>query len=158
MESQQRKLRDAFGAFTTGICVITGHNGSRPFGMTVNSFSSLSLEPPLLLWNVGDHSDCYEPFRTARHFAVHVLHSDQQALSRRFATKNADKFAELDWKRGEWGSPILPEYMVCFECTTEAVHPSGDHLIMVGRVRRFDDRGTAREPLLYHRGRYRHLD
>lgn len=159
MEDEQRRLRDALGLFATGITVITTVDQSdagRPIGMTANSFASLSLKPPLVLWNLGDHADCFDVFRVASHFAIHVLHAEQEHMSTRFATKGADKFAGLDWSSGVLGSPILSDYAACFECRTEAIHTGGDHLIVVGQVERFDARSES-EPLLYYRGRYRHL-
>ncbi len=157
MKDLQRKFRDALGMFATGITVVTTcDKEGKPVGMTANSFASLSLDPPLLVWNAGDHSDYYEVFRDTDHFAVHVLHEGQKDISVRFSTKSEDKFAGLEWQEGEAGSPILDDYAVCFECTKEANYPGGDHLILVGRVVNFDDKGDL-VPLIYHRGNYREL-
>ncbi|NNL99974.1 MAG: flavin reductase family protein [Gammaproteobacteria bacterium] len=158
MEDEVRRFRNALGEFVTGVTVITTCDATgQPFGLTANSFASLSLSPPLVLWNLGDHADCYRVFKAAEHFAIHVLHHGQSAVSNRFATKGDDKFASLEWSAGVCGSPVLNDYAMLFECRTEAVHPGGDHLIMVGRVERFDS-GAEGSPLLYYRGGYRGLD
>lgn len=157
MKDPQRAFRDALGTFATGITVVTTNDASgKPVGMTANSFASLSLDPPLILWSVGDHADCYEAFRDAGHFAVHILHSDQQAVSTQFSTKGADKFAGIPWHAGQEGSPVLEDYATCFECVKEANYPGGDHVILVGRVVNFDVRGE-RAPLIFHRGQYKAL-
>ena len=157
MKGEERAFRDALGMFTTGITVVTTMDpDGMPIGMTANSFASLSLEPPLVIWNVGDHSYCHDTFIAAEHFCVHILHAGQKALSIQFATTSGDKFAGLQWRRGECGSPVLSDYAACFECVKEADHPGGDHRIIVGRVINYDDRGDLL-PLLYHRGQYQVL-
>jgi flavin reductase (DIM6/NTAB) family NADH-FMN oxidoreductase RutF len=158
MEDAQRKFRDAVGTFPTGVTVITTVNAEgKPKAMTANSFTSLSLDPPLILWNVGDHADGYDDFKNAKHFAVHILHAGQQDTSNHFAKKNDDKFAGLDWSEGVAGSPVLSDYHTCIQCTMEAVHPGGDHLIIVGRVVNMDNRSESSEPLLFYKGKYRQL-
>lgn len=156
-EIDQKALRNALGMFATGITIVTttGPNGE-PVGMTVNSFSSVSLDPPLVLWSVGQHAGSYEIFSNTDHFAVHVLRKDQEALSNLFASRGEDKFGGINWQPGEHGSPILGEYAVCFQCKMEHVYPGGDHQILVGRVTDFDDGGHD-EALLYFRGQYRYL-
>ena len=147
MNADDKAFRNALGAFATGVTVVTTTNGAgKPIGMTANSFSSLSLTPPLILWNVGDHSDAYQSFVDAEKFCVHVLHSGQQELSNHFATKSDDKFRDIEWKIGEHGSPLLADYAARYECIKEANYPGGDHIILVGRVLKYDDR-LEKEPL-----------
>lgn len=154
----QKAFRNACGMFATGITVVTtvGPEGE-PVGMTVNSFTSVSLDPPLVLWNVGNHARSFALFSTTAHYAVHILHKEQEALSSHFATRGDDKFRDLNWSLGIVGSPILPDYAVCFQCTMEHVYPGGDHNILVGRVVAFEDRGNQ-EALLFFRGKYRRLE
>lgn len=151
-------FRNACGMFATGITVVTTVSPEgEPVGMTVNSFASVSLDPPLILWSVGSHAYSFELFSQTQHFAVHVLHNEQEALSNLFASRGEDKFGDLDWKPGILGSPILSEYATCFQCTTEHVYPGGDHNILVGRVVAFDDR-EHQAALLYFRGQYRTIE
>ena len=154
-EFDPKEFRNALGMFATGITIVTtmGPNGE-PIGMTANSFSSVSLDPPLVLWSVGEFAGSYGIFTKAEHFAVHVLRKDQEDLSNLFASRGEDKFGDIAWSKGDYGSPILPEYAACFQCTMEHTYPGGDHMILVGRVRSFDDRGEE-EALLYFRGKYR---
>lgn len=150
----QKEFRNACGAFATGITVVTtmGPDGE-PVGMTANSFSSVSLDPPLVLWSVGNHAGSFDIFSKAEHYAVHILHKDQEELSNLFASRGEDKFGNIDWSKGELGSPLLPDYAVRFQCKMEHVYPGGDHNILVGRVVAYDDRG-AEEPILFYKGRY----
>lgn len=152
-----KEFRNACGAFATGITIVTTTAPTgEPVGMTVNSFSSVSLNPPLVMWCVGNHANSFQLFSGAQHYAIHVLRSDQEALSTLFASRGEDKFGRLNWRIGEMGSPILPDYAVCFQCTMEHVYPGGDHNILVGRVVAFDDRQNQ-DALLFHRGKYRLL-
>lgn len=148
-----QQLRSAFGLYATGVTIITTKGAAgEPVGMTANSFSSLSLDPPLLLWSIAHASSNYEAFRAARCFAVHVLHAGQGELARVFSTRNIDRFAGLATSPGASGAPLLPDFHACFDCETHAQHPGGDHLIIVGRVLSTEER--AGEPLLFYRGRY----
>ena len=153
----QIQFRRACSAYATGVTIVTTTDrAGAPVGLTVNSFTSVSLEPPLVLWCVGGHSRSFETFSSASHYAVHVLHKGQQDLARRFAGRDEDKFTGLVWRRGELGSPILPEFSACFQCTMHAVHPAGNQNILVGRVVAIEDRGDA-DATLYFRGQYREL-
>ena len=147
------KLRNAFGHYATGVTIITtlGANGE-PVGMTVNSFSSLSLDPPLLLWSLARSSVNYDVFHRATHFAVHVLGTDQSQLARQFATKDIDRFAGVLTSACASGVPRLEAYHACFECETHARYEGGDHTIIVGRILDVDERPG--EPLLFYRGRF----
>lgn len=155
-EDGHRALRDALGAFATGVTVVTALDPEgRAIGMTVNSFNAVSLDPPLILWSLSLASPNLEAFRRAGRFAVNVLAEDQQALSERFAQRNSDKFAGIDWRGGLGGTPLLAGCCAVLECRNEAQHAGGDHLIFIGRVERFARQERA--PLLFHGGRYRVL-
>ena len=150
--SMSLDLRSACGHFATGVTIVTamGADGT-PVGMTANSFSSLSLDPPLVLWSIAETSSSYEAFKQAEAFAVHVLHAGQMELATRFATRGADRFTGLDTLTGESGAPLLGDYHARFDCRTHAQFVGGDHLIIVGRVL-----ATAElpgEPLVIYRGR-----
>jgi flavin reductase (DIM6/NTAB) family NADH-FMN oxidoreductase RutF len=155
-EDGHRALRDALGAFATGVTVVTALDpAGRVVGLTVNSFNTVSLEPPLVLWSLSLASPNLAAFRLASHFAVNVLAADQQALSECFARRGADKFAGIDWQSGLGGAPLLPGCCAVLECCNELQHAGGDHLIFIGRVERFSRREAP--PLVYHGGRYRSL-
>lgn len=152
-----RTLRDALGCFATGVTVVTAMSeAGEPAGLTVNSFTSVSLDPPLLLVCISETSGSYDLFRTTTHFAVNVLHIGQQPTSHRFATAESDRFAGALWERGASGAPILTNALATFECARHACHEGGDHIILVGAVERarFE---PQRDPLLYFRGKYRRL-
>ena len=153
----QRDFRKALGTFATGITVITTTlKNSAPVGITVNSFSSVSLEPPLVLWCLDNEADSYDIFAKCSNFAVHILHQDQEAISQAFSTKNNNRFADLDWEAGEFGSPILKDYASCFQCETEISYAGGDHIILLGRVKAIAT-NKDKSPLIYHDGNYHAL-
>ncbi len=146
-------FRRALSCFATGVTVVTALDAKgEKVGITVSSFNSVSLEPPLILWSVGVDSMSYDVFTSAKYFAVHVLALHQQELSDRFALSGNNKFATLDCSEGIHGVPILPEFAACLECSTEYVYPGGDHKIIVGRVHRCEDREA--DPLIIHRSRF----
>ena len=155
--SDPRTLRDALGCFATGVTVVTCIDaGGEPVGFTANSFTSVSLDPPLLLVCIHKHAACAPALTAASHFAVNVLQTGQQPASIRFSTRDEDRFGATPWSEGEFGPPILKESLGVFECERFEVHEGGDHHIVVGRVMkaRFD---AALDPLLYFRGSYRRL-
>ncbi len=144
--------RRALSLFATGVSVVTAVDANgNPVGITVSSFNSVSLDPPLVLWSVGRESMSYEAFTSARHFAVHVLGKDEAELCDHFAKRIPDKFNGFELGSGLGGVPILPDFAACFECSTEHVYPGGDHQIVVGRVHRFEYRDS--EPLVIYRSR-----
>jgi flavin reductase (DIM6/NTAB) family NADH-FMN oxidoreductase RutF len=152
-----RTLRDALGCFATGVTVVTCLDGKgEPAGLTVNSFTSVSLDPPLLLVCVKKDAASASPLTQADCFAVNVLQTGQQPASIRFSTRDQDRFGATPWSRGEAGAPILKDSLGVFECERFAVYDGGDHHILVGQVVKasFD---AALDPLLYFRGRYRRL-
>lgn len=139
--------------FATGVGVVTTVDASgNKVGITVSSFNSVSLEPPLILWSVGLDSMSYDVFVAAEHFAVHILALHQMELCDRFAQRSDKKFDGLACGEGLHGVPILPDFAACFECSTEHVYPGGDHKIIVGRVLRVDEREAR--PLVYYRSRF----
>lgn len=155
--SDPRTLRDALGCFATGVTIVTALDGDgAPIGLTANSFTSVSLDPPLLLVCIARSAGSGAVLRDAAHFVVNVLQIGQQPASNRFASKSEDRFAGVEWQPGETGAPILSGSLSAFECERHAVHDGGDHYILVGRVvcARFEPR---RDPLLYFRGKYRRL-
>lgn len=146
-------LRNALGQYATGVAVVTTLDAEgRPTGLTVNSFASVSLDPPLVLWSLALTSACIPAFENCSHFAVNVLTADQVALSNRFATNGIDKFAGVEWSAGLGGAPVLAGVGAVFECRNQARHPGGDHTIFIGRVERFAHGEVA--PLVFHAGRY----
>ena len=150
-------LRDAFGWFLTGVTVVTSRSaGGDPIGLTANSFSSVSLDPPLVLFSLARSADCFADFDVCQHFAVNVLASGQEALSTLFATKSADKWRGTGYRLGRWGSPLIAGTIAAFECRVEARHPGGDHIIYLGEVLALHA-GDDRPPLGFFRGRYRSI-
>jgi flavin reductase (DIM6/NTAB) family NADH-FMN oxidoreductase RutF len=152
-----RTLRDALGCFATGVTVVTClQPDGTPAGLTVNSFTSLSLDPPLLLVCIARQATSAEALTTASHFAINVLQTGQQPASIRFATRDEDRFGTTPWACGEAGAPILEESLGVFECKRYALYDGGDHHILVGEVVKASFDGGL-DPLLYFRGRYRRL-
>lgn len=152
-----RTLRDALGCFATGVTVVTCVSADgRPAGLTVNSFTSVSLDPPLLLVCLHRMAASSAALVEASHFAINVLQTGQQPASIRFAARDEDRFGATPWSRGEAGPPILEESLGVFECERYAVYDGGDHHILVGHVVKasFD---ASLDPLLFFRGRYRRL-
>jgi flavin reductase (DIM6/NTAB) family NADH-FMN oxidoreductase RutF len=147
----QRQLRDALGRFATGVTVVTTMTPRGPLGITANSFASVSLAPPLVLWSPARKSRRFPAFEAASHFAIHVLSAHQQGLAERFALPG-DGFAGLAFTAGHGNAPLLEGCTARFECRHAAGHDGGDHLIVVGEVLRLDQADLP--PLLYHRGTY----
>lgn len=152
-------FRRALGRFPTGVTIVTAAGGSDPadwVGVTANSFSSVSLQPPMVLWSLGRNSRSFDTFAAASHFAVQVLAENQQELSSRFARSIDDKFRGLACKTGAGGVPLLPDCVACLQCRTAHAYEGGDHLILVGEVLSFSH--FDRVPLVFHEGRYAALE
>ena len=154
-----RHLRNAFGCFATGVTVVTGRaaDGTRT-GLTANSFTSVSLDPPLLLFCPANTASALPALRESGRFAINVLDLDNQHVADRFTKKGIDRFADAEWE--EWdGLPVLKHAKAAFACTLHADHDGGDHRIIVGKVTRLGFL-NSRESLLYLHGRYRrvHVD
>jgi len=152
-EVDQIEFRRALGCFATGVAVVTALEGDgSKAGITINSFNSVSLEPPLILWSVAEESSSFETFVEAEYFAVNVLAMNQRELCDRFAGRGTNKFDGLNCSEGIGGVPILPAFSAVFECQTEHRYEGGDHVILVGRVLNFEDRKT--DPLIFYRGHF----
>lgn len=148
-----KTLRQTLGRFATGVTIVTCLDGAgERVGLTANSFSALSLEPPLVLWSLRQSSPSLPAFRAAPHFAVNVLAQSQVDLSRRFASPTADKFAHGVWSAGRGGAPVLSGAAAVFECAQVQTQEAGDHLLVIGRVLALAD--LAAPPLLFHGGHY----
>lgn len=148
-----RDLRHALARFVTGVAVVTaaGPQGA-PLGLTNNSFSSVSLEPPLVLWSLSCRSSQRTGFLAAGHFAINVLGAAQQELSARFAGAAGSRFGGVDWQAGLGGAPLLAGCIATFECSAAGHLPAGDHLLLFGQVDRFQHcPGT---PLVFFASRY----
>ena len=144
-------FRNALGRFATGVTVVTTMTETGPLGMTANSFASVSLDPPLVLWSPAKASLRFPHFARAKHYAIHILAAEQEELCQRFA-RTGDGFDGVSWAPCPDGRPILSDCLVCLECTTEAVHEGGDHQIIVGEVTRATTRPGA--PLLFAEGQF----
>jgi 3-hydroxy-9,10-secoandrosta-1,3,5(10)-triene-9,17-dione monooxygenase reductase component len=149
-------FRQALGQFPTGVTVVTASHDDRPVGMTANSFSSVSLDPPLVLWSVAKSSPSHDPFVHADAFAVHFLGADHGELAMRFGKRGSDKFAGVKHEPGITGAPLIDGLAPIFECKTWARYPGGDHTILVGEVVRFVER--QHDPLVFHSGELRRID
>ncbi|WP_271911381.1 flavin reductase family protein [Vreelandella alkaliphila] len=151
-----RALRQTLGHFATGVTVVTTTGeGGEPIGITANSFSSLSLEPPLILWSLGVQSPSLGAFAEGRHFAVNILGAQQEALAMQFARPAEDKFTGIAVQASVEGVPLLADSLARLECRVEFTRLAGDHLLIVGRVLRFAS--EAGEPLLFYQGGFQRL-
>lgn len=161
MSSERRQVtadefRRACGRFATGVTVATILDArSAPHGLTVSSFTSVSLDPPLILICLGHGVTCIEAFRAASHFGINVLSSEQRPLSERFARKGHDRFDGTPWVRGETGVPLLPGAIAQIECAVHERFVGGDHDILVGRMARAEV--ADGNPLIYFASQYREI-
>ncbi len=150
-----RELRDGFGEFLTGVTVVTTRDADgEPAGLTVNSFSSLSLDPPLALFSIGKSADTFAAFEAGNGFVIHVLAGDQADMSLQFSTKEIDRFDGVEWNPGLDELPLIAGTLATFECSREHTYDGGDHLILVGRIERFTVGDRTRPALGYFRSRY----
>jgi flavin reductase (DIM6/NTAB) family NADH-FMN oxidoreductase RutF len=149
----QGEFRKALGQFATGVTIITAVSDGEPAGVAANSFTSVSMDPPLVLFCVARTSSTWPRIEAARKFAVNILGEHQEEVSRLFATKGADRFGAVDWHLGVGGSPVLHDTLAYLDCEFWAEYDGGDHIIVVGRVL---DLGVTHDagPLLFFRGRY----
>jgi 4-hydroxyphenylacetate 3-hydroxylase, reductase component len=145
------RLRAVFGHFATGVAIVTATEQGRCAGMTVNSFASLSLEPPLVLWSIAKASGNHALFTGCGEFVVHVLKADQAALARQFSSKGADRFRSVAFESSVAGTPLLQDYHARILCRTEHCYDGGDHTIIIGRVLALDEKQG--EPLVFYQGR-----
>ncbi|MFT5692342.1 MAG: flavin reductase (DIM6/NTAB) family NADH-FMN oxidoreductase RutF [Oceanicoccus sp.] len=157
MSLESCDLRSALGHFTTGVCVVTANfKGGTPYGLTVNSFASVSLEPALVLWSLQNDSDCIAVFEGAEKFAINILAADQKDMSTIYASKGNHVLAPEHCRLGKYGAPILRGSVASFECNSWAKYPGGDHQIFVGEVMAIET-NTNKKPLLFNSGQYREL-
>jgi 3-hydroxy-9,10-secoandrosta-1,3,5(10)-triene-9,17-dione monooxygenase reductase component len=149
-------FRTALSQFASGVTIVTALDADgRDVGMTVTAFSSLSLDPPLILVCIGNAASIAPSLAQATHFAVHMLAADQESLARKFAEKDGDRFGGLTSRRGIEDLPLLEGVLATLQCRVAARHPGGDHEIVVGEV--LDATSHHGEPLLYFRGQYGRL-
>jgi flavin reductase (DIM6/NTAB) family NADH-FMN oxidoreductase RutF len=148
-----RDFRNALGTFATGVTIITAVTpDGKPYGLTCNSFASVSLNPPLVLWSLGMFSNGLSIFQNASHFTVNVLGASQQELSNRFAKSSEDKFAGVEWTPGLGKAPVLANCVASFQCRAANRYYGGDHIIFLGAVEAYAY--NRQEPLLFARGGY----
>lgn len=157
MKFDQKALRSAFGTFMTGVTVVTTiDEAGTPRGFTANSFTSVSLDPPLLAICIANTAHSADVFRSADGFAVNILSDQQVETSNLFASKRPDKFSVAPWQQGSAGHPVLDGVLTWFDCTSESIVEAGDHFILIGRVRGFES--GEQNPLGFARGGYFTLD
>ncbi|MGH6870852.1 MAG: flavin reductase family protein [Rhizomicrobium sp.] len=154
MSFDSRAFRQALGSFPTGVAVVTAAPGDgRPMGITVNSFTSVSLDPPLVLWCLDRKSDRYGAFSEAPHHTISILGTAHESVSARLAKQGAHSLEGIGLIATTLGPPALADALAVFECERHAVHEAGDHAILVGRVLSFAKR-DAGAPLVFFQGRY----
>jgi len=148
----QTAFRRALSRFPTGVAVATTLSASgQPKGMTISSFNSVSMDPPLILWSIGLEATCFDDFRHASNFAINILCDDQVAISQQFSRAQEDRFADIDWHSSAFGMPLISGAAASLECRVWSRYPGGDHEIIVGEVIHLAD--TDKTPLLYGLGR-----
>jgi len=147
-------FRAALGMFATGVTIVTARGADGvPVGLTANSFNSVSLNPPLVLWSLARSAGSMPAFEHGSHYAINILAAEQHALAERFASKAQDRFADLAFREGIGGAPLIDGAAAVFECFNRSRYEEGDHVIFVGEVERCVWRDGA-QPLIFHGGRY----
>jgi flavin reductase (DIM6/NTAB) family NADH-FMN oxidoreductase RutF len=147
-------FRAALGMFATGVTIVTARGADGTLvGLTANSFNSVSLDPPLVLWSLARRAGSMPVFARGSHYAINILAADQKDLAQRFATRDIDRFAGVSWREGTGGAPVLDGVAAVFECANRSQYEEGDHVIFVGEVERCAARAGA-QPLIFHGGRY----
>ena len=150
----EHEFRGALGMFATGVTIVTARTAQGALvGLTANSFNSVSLEPPLVLWSLSRVAASMPAFSAGSHCAINILGADQHDLARRFAAKGLDRFADVEFVDGAGGAPLLCGAAATFECFNRSRYEEGDHVIFVGEVERCTHRPGA-SPLLYHGGKF----
>jgi 3-hydroxy-9,10-secoandrosta-1,3,5(10)-triene-9,17-dione monooxygenase reductase component len=158
--ARAREFRDVLGVFATGVTVVTSMSGDQPVGMTCQSFSSVSLDPPLVMFCPAKTSRAWPLMRQAGFFCVNFLSADQQHISNGMASKGNEKFHGVGWRPASTGAPLIEDVLGYVDCTIDRVHEAGDHYIVVGRVQQLSlgdgssDGPVSETPLLFHRGAY----
>ena len=147
-------FRAALAMFATGVTIVTARNADgAPIGLTANSFNSVSIAPPLVLWSLSRQAGSLPSFARGSHYAIHILAADQHALALRFASKDVDRFDGVPFRSGSSGAPLLDGAAAIFECFNRSRYDEGDHVIFVGEVESCARRAGA-QPLIFHGGRY----
>lgn len=147
-------FRHVLGHYPTGVAVITAQTADGPVGLSMNSFTSLSLQPPLVLFCPAVTSTTWPLLRDAGNLAINVLSAGQESVSRAFAARAADRFAGLDWTIGQNGAPLLTDALGWLECRVQAEYPAGDHIVVIAEIERMGVHDAIAEPLVFFRGRY----
>jgi flavin reductase (DIM6/NTAB) family NADH-FMN oxidoreductase RutF len=149
-----QEFRAALGMFATGVTIVTALDGSgRPVGVTANSFNSVSLQPPLVLWSLARAAGTMAVFEQGSHYAINILAAEQHALAERFGRRSPNRFAGVAFRPGGCGAPVLEGSAAVFECRNRSRYEEGDHVIFVGEVEHCERRAGA-QPLIFHGGRY----
>ena len=147
-------FRGALAMFATGVTIVTALDATgRPIGLTANSFNSVSIEPPLVLWSLSRHAGSMPAFKRGSHYAINILSADQKALAERFASKDLERFEGVAHRAGACGAPLIDGAAATFECFNRSRYEEGDHVIFVGEVEHCV-RSEGAKPLLFHGGRY----
>jgi 3-hydroxy-9,10-secoandrosta-1,3,5(10)-triene-9,17-dione monooxygenase reductase component len=157
--ARARRFRDVLGLFASGVTVVTTVSEGEPIGMTCQSFSSVSLEPPLVMFCPAKTSRAWPRMQRAGYFCVNILAADQAEVSDAMATKGSDKYDGIGWRPAATGAPLLDGVLGYVDCTVHSVHEAGDHYVVLGRVKELGfapdvEGGDGRKPLLYYRGGY----
>jgi len=148
------EFRDALGMFATGVTIVTARSAQGSYvGLTANSFNSVSLTPPLVLWSLARSAGSMAAFSTGSHYAINILSADQQDLARKFAAPHSDRFSGVRFALGSGGAPLIEGAAATFECFNRSRYEEGDHVIFVGEVERCAHRAGA-SPLLFHGGKF----
>jgi flavin reductase (DIM6/NTAB) family NADH-FMN oxidoreductase RutF len=149
-----RDFRDALGMFATGVTIVTARAADGQLvGLTANSFNSVSIQPPLVLWSLAHTASSMAVFSQVSHYAIHVLAVEQRSLAERFAQRGVDRFAGVSYQSGQFGAPILEGAAAVFECSNRSQYVEGDHTIFVGQVEHCS-RSSQASPLVYHGGQF----
>ncbi len=152
-KAQVPDYRRALAQFATGVTIVTARTPDGvPIGLTVNSFSSVSLDPPLILWSLARKASSLAIFRSCTHYAINVLATNQLAVAKRFATRSSNRFASIAWHVGPCDAPLIDGCVSWLIAESRNLHEAGDHLILVGEVVQFEAPGGV--PLIFHDGRY----
>jgi flavin reductase (DIM6/NTAB) family NADH-FMN oxidoreductase RutF len=147
-------FRSALGMFATGVAIVTARSGDGTLvGLTVSSFNSVSLAPPLVLWSLSNHATSMSAFTVGSHYAINILGAQQQGLALQFAARDGDRFAGVRFSDGVGGAPLIDGAVATFECFNRSRYNEGDHVIFVGEVERCNHTASA-SPLLYHGGQF----
>jgi flavin reductase (DIM6/NTAB) family NADH-FMN oxidoreductase RutF len=149
----QAEMRAALGCFATGVVVVTTQTERGPLAITVNSFTSVSLTPPLVLWCPAIQSQRHDPFVKAQHFSIHVMAETHMEAALHFA-RHGEVFDTHPWSRNDEGNPVLDDALTRLDCLHHAAHPGGDHTILVGEVLRISQRSDLGSGLVFHQGKY----